>query len=267
LTSVDLPAPRPSTQEFDGLAHDAGNLLNALRLYSDLLSAPGVLRPEHRHYADELSQLSERSTQLIDRMFAAYFPPSTVDAASRTEGPALAQSLRHLAPLLDRIASPHANVSVQAALTADFESPSSEQLERIVLNLVCNASEAIAKERRADPARRRGRIQVRLSQVEAQPDAGPKIRLQVEDDGPGLRLSTASAFLHPSATPVSARHGHGHRIVHDLVRDSGATLAIHIRRGQGTLFTIDWPLFSTAASSQYQLRPSQPSLKKQDNHV
>ena len=31
-----------------GLAHDAGNLLGALSLYSDLLAMPGVLHEEHR---------------------------------------------------------------------------------------------------------------------------------------------------------------------------------------------------------------------------
>src|SRR5438270_13334274 len=31
-----------------GLAHDAGNLLGALSLYSDLLAMPGVLNDEHR---------------------------------------------------------------------------------------------------------------------------------------------------------------------------------------------------------------------------
>src|ERR1700741_3212365 len=44
-----------------GLAHDAGNLLGALSLYSDLLAMPGVLNDEHREYANELRMLSDRS--------------------------------------------------------------------------------------------------------------------------------------------------------------------------------------------------------------
>ena len=40
-----------------GLAHDAGNLLGALSLYSDLLAMPGVLNEEHREYANELRLL------------------------------------------------------------------------------------------------------------------------------------------------------------------------------------------------------------------
>jgi hypothetical protein len=52
-----------------GLAHDAGNLLSALSLYSDLLSMPGVLHEGYREYAAELRLLSERSTAMISRLF------------------------------------------------------------------------------------------------------------------------------------------------------------------------------------------------------
>src|SRR6202042_2058615 len=51
-----------------GLAHDAGNLLGALSLYSDLLALPGVLHEEHKEYANELRMLSDRSWAMIDRL-------------------------------------------------------------------------------------------------------------------------------------------------------------------------------------------------------
>ncbi|MEO6982038.1 MAG: hypothetical protein ABI072_02855, partial [Edaphobacter sp.] len=51
-----------------GLAHDAGNLLGALSLYSDLLALPGVLHEEHREYAAELRLISDRSWAMIDRL-------------------------------------------------------------------------------------------------------------------------------------------------------------------------------------------------------
>src|SRR5271156_3371173 len=54
--------------EGEGLAHDAGNLLGALSLYSDLLAMPGVLNEEHRGYASELRMLSDRSWAMIDRL-------------------------------------------------------------------------------------------------------------------------------------------------------------------------------------------------------
>src|SRR5262245_16766495 len=51
-----------------GLAHDAGNLLSALSLYSELLAAPGVLNEKYREYAQDLRLLSERSHAMIARL-------------------------------------------------------------------------------------------------------------------------------------------------------------------------------------------------------
>src|ERR1700759_3318170 len=60
--------PLVGVAEGVGLAHDAGNLLGALSLYSDLLAMPGVLRDEHREYALELRMLSDRSWAMINRL-------------------------------------------------------------------------------------------------------------------------------------------------------------------------------------------------------
>ncbi|MEI9981453.1 MAG: hypothetical protein WDN23_21165 [Edaphobacter sp.] len=60
--------PVAGVAEGSGLAHDAGNLLGALSLYSDLLAMPGVLNEEHREYAAELRMLSDRSWAMINRL-------------------------------------------------------------------------------------------------------------------------------------------------------------------------------------------------------
>src|SRR5437868_15494974 len=43
-----------------GLAHEAGNLLGALRLVSDLLAVPGVVHDEQRAYAKEALSVCAR---------------------------------------------------------------------------------------------------------------------------------------------------------------------------------------------------------------
>src|ERR1700742_1928299 len=64
----EVVSPAAGVAEGAGLAHDAGNLLGALSLYSDLLAMPGVLHEEHREYANELRMLSDRSWAMIDRL-------------------------------------------------------------------------------------------------------------------------------------------------------------------------------------------------------
>src|SRR5947209_14877031 len=51
-----------------GLAHDVGNLLGALSLYSELLAIPGVLSDGYGEYAEDLRMLSERSQAMVARL-------------------------------------------------------------------------------------------------------------------------------------------------------------------------------------------------------
>src|ERR1700732_4168298 len=81
--SGDTAASIAGVAEGAGLAHDAGNLLGALSLYSDLLAMPGVLSEEHREYATELRMLSDRSWAMINRL--VNHSRSGLPAEARTE--------------------------------------------------------------------------------------------------------------------------------------------------------------------------------------
>jgi signal transduction histidine kinase len=274
-----------------GLAHDAGNLLGALGLYCDLLRMPGVLGPEHRHYATELGLIASRSSELIQRLLAAprdqpqtptQLPSQTVSARrpldhARNSSSALefqpahvrrrgaaereashlaighpelthASALHLLAPVLERIAAGSATVSICAPATLPLLDLSIETMERITVNLVRNAAEAIRMARGSAPPnglstrsvgankRASGTIRVILGV------AAGRLRLTVEDDGPGMPPAIAAAFLQPGPLPAKPSRGLGHRIVHELVTASGGHISIRVRPGQGTAFCIRWPV-------------------------
>jgi hypothetical protein len=65
VTANAQPSVGPLFAAPSGLAHDAANLLVALGLYCDMLARPGVLRPEHAHYAAELRHLADRNSGLL----------------------------------------------------------------------------------------------------------------------------------------------------------------------------------------------------------
>lgn len=260
-----------SISEHAGLAHDAGNLLGALRLYCDLLRVPGVLRPEHQHYATELHLIATRSSELMSRLLAlnsAMLQPGLIpNLGAEHPEPAFAPSeqlsapatvLRNLAPVLERIAAGAASFSLEAhdpqdvamrdALAA-LELPA-EVLERIAVNLVRNAAEAIRSSRleagtinreTGDPFQP-GHISLTLTVVD------DSLQMTVEDNGPGMPPTVAAAFLRPVPLPPGANRGLGHRIVHELIAQSRGTLTVRVRPRQGTVFTIRWPL--SAAQSE-----------------
>ncbi len=261
--NLNTPFPPPPlllpVADGPGLAHDAGNLLSALGLYCDLLDFPGVLRPEHAHYTRELRLLSERSGVLIDRLmrgeWRASLPIESIAAASIFDAPAIpgqvsaAEVVRAFAPLLQSLATPQATVTMAVASGLPALPFAAEVLERILVNLTCNA---VAAGRRHNPTDAAGNATA--SRIHIGVCGGPAyFRLTVLDNGPGMAAAMAEAFLKPAAPLPGARHGLGHRVVHDLVQATGGELTINVTPHRGTTLQIDWPIAAGRAPDRPRL--------------
>jgi len=225
-----LPPSEALIAEGPGLAHDAGNLLGALHLYCDLLGAPGVLRGDHRRYAAELRVLADRSTALIGRLLSGA-PTRECPAEGACPETDPVTSLRHLEPVLARIAAPDASLTLDLSATAGPLPFPAEVLERIVLNLVRNAATALRYAQ--TPA---GNIHVSLAKT------ADRLVLAVADNGPGMAPQVAARFLAPASESNATAPGMGHRIIHELAHSTGAGLSLRVRPGRGSCFELSWPL-------------------------
>jgi len=110
-----------------------------------------------------------------------------------------------------------------------------EKFQRVVVNLVQNAVEAI-------PEGRPGRVTV---QGATQAD---RVLLEVVDDGEGIGPEKLERIFEPLFTTKKEGTGLGLAIVESLVRQHGATLTVKSAVGQGTTFTVALPLPSRAAA-------------------
>lgn len=113
-----LPSSSSTGIHGGSLRHDARNLMGALRLYCDLLSMPGVLKPEHSHYAEELRLLNTRSEALIEHLIQLLSHERTdglaVDASSKdadAESSFGARARIAVAHVIGKLASPSKPVS------------------------------------------------------------------------------------------------------------------------------------------------------------
>lgn len=255
-----LHAEVPPLSEGSGLAHDAGNLLGALSLYCDLLGAPGVLAPPHRHYITELRLIYERSSALLSRLL--HLTPDQLNGGTTYPRVAAGKStsihqspgdtLRTVAPVLSSMAAPYAQVTLEVARHLPPIEISPEALERIAANLVRNAAEAIHHSQLSG-----GHIHVCLSEV-----AG-RLRLSVEDNGPGMPPALAAAFLHPAPLPPGTSRGYGHRNVHELSESTRGRIGIHVRPGRGTTLCVDWEI----PGSQQSQRPQFSHRSQRSVHL
>ena len=230
-----------STAEGPGLAHDAGNLLAALSLYSDLLALPGVLSEEYRGYAAELRHLSNRSSSLIDRL---------VNHAHRQSGPrtgtspvVLLEVVERCRGLLDKVIGRPVDISHDASALHSVN-VSEEAIERILTNLVKNAAESMPKD---------GVISVRVEGRSDNCDAcgegsRRRIVMTVSDSGCGMSNATVRRLQGAGTITRTRGRGLGFRVVRELVAMSGGCLSIDSRLGVGTRVTIEWYVASDAMS-------------------
>ena len=140
--------------------------------------------------------------------------------------------LHALAPVLQRIALPSASVTVHVRAHVPPLPFPTEILERITLNLVRNAAEALVA---YPPRQRAGEIVVALRATDAH------LELIVEDNGPGLDPVAAARLVTGPALRRADGRGLGHGIVRDLARRSGAGIEVRVATGRGTRVTLRWP--------------------------
>jgi signal transduction histidine kinase len=232
-TPDEASAPITGVAEGAGLAHDAGNLLGALSLYSDLLAMPGVLHEEHRQYAAELRMLSDRSWAMINRLVnhSRAGLPTTV----QSEISVLPDVVDRCSGLLSRVAGRTVDVSFGMGAFHPV-GVTVEAVERILTNLVKNAAEAtlwagaisIHVEGVAEPAEVEGEA------------ARRRVVMTVRDRGCGMDQAAVRRLMESGGISSSSGRGLGFRVVRELVAMSGGCLSVESEPEVGTSISAEW---------------------------
>jgi signal transduction histidine kinase len=229
----DAAASIAGVAEGAGLAHDAGNLLGALSLYSDLLAMPGVLHEEHREYAAELRMLSDRSWAMINRL--VNHSRSGLPAGAQTEISVLPDVVDRCRGLLSRVAGRMVEISYGVGAFQPVRVPV-EAVERILTNLVKNAAEATPWV---------GAISIHVEGViEQAEDEGGEARrrvvLTVRDRGCGMDQAAVRRLTQAGGISSASGRGLGFRVVRELVAISGGCLNVESQVDMGTSISAEW---------------------------
>jgi signal transduction histidine kinase len=221
-----------------GLAHDAGNLLGALSLYSDLLAMPGVLHEEHREYASELRMLSDRSWAMINRL--VNHSRAGLPVAVQPEISVLPDVVDRCRGLLSRVAGRTVEISYGMGAFHPVRVPV-EAVERILTNLVKNAAEATPWV---------GAISIHVEGVtewcggDGLGNEGDTTRrrvvLTVRDRGCGMDQAAVRRLMQAGGISSANGRGLGFRVVRELVAMSGGCLNIESQPEVGTSISAEW---------------------------
>jgi signal transduction histidine kinase len=229
----DAAAPIAGVAEGAGLAHDAGNLLGALSLYSDLLAMPGVLYEEHREYASELRMLSDRSWAMINRL--VNHSRAGLPVKVQAEVSVLPDVVDRCKGLLSRVAGRTVEISYGVGAFQPVRVPV-EAVERILTNLVKNAAEATPWV---------GAISIHVEGViEQAEDEGDEARrrvvMTVRDRGCGMDQAAVRRLMQTGGISSANGRGLGFRVVRELVAMSGGCLNVESQPEVGTSISAEW---------------------------
>jgi signal transduction histidine kinase len=244
--------------------------VTALDLYCDLLQEPGVLATPFTHYGAELRLVAAASRRLVEKLVSLEPDGTEMDKEARPSADTIKPpdlitkpQPRHwrnvpVQPISNLAEELLANRSLLAslagptiALTMDVQGGAvpvrmtAEDLTRILVNVVKNASEAMSAV---------GRIHISLWESCCESENSPWVTLNVEDNGPGLTDKVLGKVFEPRSShaqqedplarrewPVAHR-GLGLSITRSIIEAAGGMLHGANRDPVGACFQIELPV-------------------------
>ncbi|HEY2729346.1 MAG TPA: PAS domain S-box protein [Polyangia bacterium] len=221
-----------------GVARDINELLGAIAGFADVAGSAAPAGGLARERLEKMKRASERAVSLVDRLLA--FGRRQSLAPRVTDVNALIRELELVVRGLMRD-----DVSLQLALDDRVARVKADptQLQQALVNLVVNAREAM-------PAK--GRLRLTTSNVDleaanlpsgVEANAGPYVRITVEDNGLGMSRDVASRAFEPFFTTKESTgaSGLGLSTVYGIIAQSGGFVRVQSAPGRGTIVQVLLP--------------------------
>jgi len=214
-----------------GVAHDFNNLLTVVVGCADEIKRRAQ-EPRVVDAAAEILATASRGTALVKELLAF-----GRDERSQARVLDLGEAVESMRLMLRTAAG------TTHPVTIDREEPIGRvlmdrtQLERVVLNLVMNARDAMPNG---------GSIAIRVRETDvlaADGDSGSYVVLEIEDDGVGMDRETQSRIFEPFFTtkPPGQGTGIGLAVVYRVVERSGGFVHVDSEPGEGTRIRVYLP--------------------------
>jgi two-component system NtrC family sensor kinase len=210
-----------------GVAHELNNPLTAVIGFSDLL-VHTTDDPAIRPHLDRIAKSAQRCHKIVQNLlsFARQHPPErdlvALNAAIDDVLEIMTYDLRT------------SNIEVARSLAEGLPPIMADrhQLQQVFINIISNARQAI------QAVRTDGKITVRTRR------AGAQVRIEVADNGPGIRAEHLPRIFDPFFTTkaVGKGTGLGLSLSYGIVQEHGGTITAASELGQGAAFVIELPI-------------------------
>ncbi len=213
-------------QVASAIVHDFKNPLTAMRGFAEMIQMDHVPPSEHPALAEQIISNADRLWAMVEEIL--HFVRgnrSSLDLTSISGSDLAARLDRVLRHGLPDCIKLHVDLDSLGTIIVDVP-----KFERVIVNLVRNASEAIM---------RSGVINVHGSPI---PGSDDEVMVVVQDDGPGIPHNVRDTLFDPFVTAnKSGGTGLGLAIVKKIVEEHGGTVTAESEPGRGARFVVTLP--------------------------
>ena len=219
-----------------GIAHDFNNLLTIISGYGELLQSELPMNSPHQLSVGTILDASQRAARLT-RGLLEFSRQAIVEPKLIVLNEQVERSINILRCLLDH------NIAIlfdsEPNLPRILAAP--DQIERVLMNLVVNARDAMPGGGQLSIQTRKVRIPTDSKSTQLAP--GDYVQLTVADTGEGMTEEVKSKVFEPFFTTkgVGKGTGLGMSVVHGIIKQCGGQISFESELHVGTKFTILLP--------------------------
>ncbi len=228
-----------------GIAHDLNNPLASVVGFADFLVERPDVPAGLREPLSVIREEAERASNIVKSLLGF------ARKQDRRRQPTPLRPLLEATLLLLRNELMARGVDSRLDVEADLPAPAADasQLQQVLVNLITNASHAIASTGRP------GTIVVRARRWL------DGVAIDVIDDGPGMSEELAARVFDPFFTTKPDGHGTGLglSISHGIVKEHGGRITLLTEKDRGATFTVQLPAAPAGAAALSAAAPRTPA--------
>jgi two-component system NtrC family sensor kinase len=220
-----------------GLAHEIGNPISALMGMEDLLLDGGLEPEEQKDFVERMKKETERIHSILRDLLQFARPASKEPGEEPTPGIVETAVYDTAALVAPQKSMQDVDLAVDVFPDLPPVTMSREQMVQVILNLVLNAADACGAG---------GHVTLRAQPVEL------GVRLEVEDDGPGVSPNVTDKLFEPFVTTkdVGKGTGLGLAVCRGLVEAAGGSITLDESYTDGARFVVELPRADGKPSSR-----------------
>jgi PAS domain S-box-containing protein len=232
-----------------GVAHDFNNILTVISNGVALAKREGGLGPTSVAHLDSIALAAQRAADLCRQMLAY-----AGKAALAREAVDLSALVAEMSSMLEVSVAKKATLERELAAGLPPLLGDATQIRQVVMNLVLNASEAIAgSQGSVVVCTGMGTYEAEAfarSAAGGEPKAGTYVYVEVRDDGVGMDAATLAQMFDPFFTTKFVGRGLGMAAVLGIVRGHAGAIDVESSPGKGTRIRVFFPASASEASSR-----------------